>query len=397
MPLKFVDLFCGIGGFHYALASLGMTCVFACDNDKDCRDNYELNHGLAPASDIRNVDADDIPDFDVLCAGFPCQAYSHAGKQLGFGDKVRGTLFAEVVRILDAKRPKFFILENVKNLASHDKCRTWTHMRTELRSLGYHVQDYPICFSPLQVGIPQNRDRLFIVGALQKDDLLLDQFVPPLKDKKDKNLNLESVVDLDINRSTDPSLYVTPAKQSVLDLWEEFLQYFKEVNKPLPSFPVWTEYFVDQVAPEQLLTYPNWKRVFVERNVRLFRENREYLKGWLDKAKSDENFSGSMAKFEWQAGSLQSDDRLSNLIYQIRPSGIRVKRPNYSPALVAMNQIVYIGKLGRKLSPKEASRLQGFPESYKCHPNQNKAYKQLGNAVCVTVVEYIVARVFKYE
>ncbi len=117
-PFKFIDLFCGIGGFHQAMTSLGGTCVLACDIDPKCRDVYEKNYGLTPLPDVTKLDTYTIPDFDVLCGGFPCQAFSHSGKQLGFED-TRGTLFRDVVRILKHKQPKHFILENVKNL----KCK----------------------------------------------------------------------------------------------------------------------------------------------------------------------------------------------------------------------------------------------------------------------------------
>ena len=112
----FIDLFCGIGGFHQAMTMLGGKCVLACDIDKHCREVYEKNYGIKPEPDVTKLDT--LPDFDVLCGGFPCQAFSHGGKQLGFED-TRGTLFRDVARILKDKQPKYFILENVKNIKNY--------------------------------------------------------------------------------------------------------------------------------------------------------------------------------------------------------------------------------------------------------------------------------------
>ena len=122
---KFIDLFCGIGGFHLAMASLGGKCVFASDIDKDCQKTYKQNHGIDVVGDITKVSAEDIEPFNVLCAGFPCQAFSNAGKQLGFNDPTRGTLFFDIMRIARYHKPEYMLLENVKNLALHDNGRTW--------------------------------------------------------------------------------------------------------------------------------------------------------------------------------------------------------------------------------------------------------------------------------
>jgi DNA (cytosine-5)-methyltransferase 1 len=131
--LRFIDLFSGIGGFHLALKSLGATCVLACDIDEKCRDMYEKNFGIKPKEDITKLNENEIPDFDILCGGFPCQAFSHAGKQNGLED-TRGTLFRDVCRILRAKKPKYFLLENVKNLKGHDGGKTWITIHKCLRT-----------------------------------------------------------------------------------------------------------------------------------------------------------------------------------------------------------------------------------------------------------------------
>lgn len=159
--LKFADLFCGIGGFHTAAAELGMECVFACDIDEDVRTIYKANYGIKPEGDICQIDAATIPDHDVLCAGFPCQSFSIIGAGAGFAD-ARGTLFFDLARIIDAKQPSAFVLENVKQLATHDKGKTLARILQILRGMGYTV-DYHI-LNALHFGLPQKRERILIVG-----------------------------------------------------------------------------------------------------------------------------------------------------------------------------------------------------------------------------------------
>lgn len=162
-PLKFVDLFCGIGGFHVAASNLGMECVFACDIDEDARAVYRRNFGIAPLGDIVSIDASDIPDHDVLFAGFPCQPFSIIGQQRGFADP-RGTLFFEVVRILRAKRPRGVVLENVKQLSTAGGGTVLQRILDDLRGLGYTV-DWTV-LNALNFGLPQKRERTIIVATL---------------------------------------------------------------------------------------------------------------------------------------------------------------------------------------------------------------------------------------
>ena len=117
---KFIDLFCGIGGFHQGMTAIGGECVFACDRDEDCRKTYFRNYGIMPAGDITGIKASEIPPHDVLCGGFPCQSFSKAGNRLGFEDPTKGTLFFDICRILEYHQPGYALLENVRNLASHD-------------------------------------------------------------------------------------------------------------------------------------------------------------------------------------------------------------------------------------------------------------------------------------
>ena len=136
--MKFVDLFCGIGGFHSALSELGHECVFACDSDRDAATVYERNFGISAYKDIR--DCKDLPEFDILCAGFPCQPFSKSGSQEGFEDKTRGTLFHEIMRIVRESEPSILFLENVPNLQGHDKGNTYSVIKESIEKEGYRFR-----------------------------------------------------------------------------------------------------------------------------------------------------------------------------------------------------------------------------------------------------------------
>jgi len=165
MSYKFIDLFCGIGGFHQAAHMLGGKCVFASEIDTEAKRAYEANYKITPHGDIKQIKASDIPDHDILFAGFPCQPFSIIGKKLGFDD-IRGTLFFEIARILKEKKPKMFILENVKQLKTHNRGKTLKTILETLESLGYKVHSDVL--NALNYGLPQKRERVIIVGFLDK-------------------------------------------------------------------------------------------------------------------------------------------------------------------------------------------------------------------------------------
>lgn len=170
----FIDLFAGIGGFHMAMASFGAQCVFASEWDKDASKTYFDNFNITPYGDITKINESDIPSHDFICGGFPCQAFSISGKQKGFDD-TRGTLFFDIARIIDYHRPRFLLLENVKNLVSHDSGRTLKTILTTLNDLGYNVF-YKVLNSS-HFGLPQHRLRVYFVGF--RKDLEIDNFIFP--------------------------------------------------------------------------------------------------------------------------------------------------------------------------------------------------------------------------
>jgi DNA (cytosine-5)-methyltransferase 1 len=180
-PIRYIDLFCGIGGFRVAIESVakarGLTAsgVFASDIDAECLKAYEANFRERPSGDITKIDASDVPDHDILLAGFPCQTFSIIGSRKGFED-TRGTLFFDIARILKAKRPQAFVLENVRSLVGHDKGRTFAIIMETLRELGYHSKHKVL--NALNFGLPQKRERVFIVGFL--DPRALEAFDWPV-------------------------------------------------------------------------------------------------------------------------------------------------------------------------------------------------------------------------
>ena len=189
---RFVDLFAGIGGIRLGFESVGGCCVFSSEFDEDACITYEANFGEHPSGDITKIDAKNIPNFDILLGGFPCQAFSIIGKKEGFANETCGTLFFDIERILKEKRPPAFMLENVRNLTAHDGGNTFRTIKEHLEALGYHVHTKVL--NALDYGVPQNRERIFIVGFL--DDVKF-QFPDPIPIEQRQTLTdiLETNVD----------------------------------------------------------------------------------------------------------------------------------------------------------------------------------------------------------
>lgn len=191
--IKFIDLFCGLGGFRVALESLGCKCVFSSDIDKYARETYKDNFGIYPAGDITKINEKDIPDHDILCAGFPCQPFSIGGKRLGFED-TRGTLFFDVLRILKEKRPATFFLENVAGLCNHDDGKTIDTIISCLKEIDY-IPIFKV-INAKDVGYPQNRARWYCVG-FDKNCFpeITSDFKYPFPEKKELKYTVELLID----------------------------------------------------------------------------------------------------------------------------------------------------------------------------------------------------------
>ncbi|MCL2386340.1 MAG: DNA cytosine methyltransferase [Defluviitaleaceae bacterium] len=173
---RFIDLFAGIGGIRLGFESVSGHCVFSSEWDEQAAKTYEANFGEKPAGDITQIDARDIPDFDILLGGFPCQPFSIIGDKEGFEHETQGTLFFDILRILDEKSPSAFMLENVRNLTAHDKGNTFRVIIKHLESLGYHVQSKVL--NALDFGVPQKRERIIICGFRDRVDFHFPQPIP---------------------------------------------------------------------------------------------------------------------------------------------------------------------------------------------------------------------------
>ena len=214
---KFIDLFAGIGGIRLGFESVGGRCVFSSEFDEDACKTYEANFHEHPSGDITKIAASDIPDFDILLGGFPCQAFSIIGKKEGFSNETCGTLFFEIERILKEKKPRAFLLENVKNLKSHDNGNTYKVIRTHLQCLGYNV--YESVLNSLDYGVPQKRERIYIVGFMDNVSFCFPEAIPVAERK-----TLSDVLEPNVAEK----YYVRPK------IRESRLQRIKDKNYPKP-------------------------------------------------------------------------------------------------------------------------------------------------------------------
>lgn len=382
----FIDLFAGIGGFHLAMHKLGGKCVFASEIDKDAQEVYEMNFGIKPFGDITKIDEKDIPHHDVLCAGFPCQPFSKAGKQMGFEDETKGTLFFEIERILKYHHTKYIILENVRNLVSHDKGNTWKTIHRHLVELGYRLTPEPLIVSPHHFGVPQLRERVVILGIYDPKNANKPLTINLPKPMSKSDCNPDSILD---RYNMDVNYWLTNREREALDIWDEFYEGIKEKTI---GFPIWLDWF--KVNPYEYEDIPEWKRNIIRKNNQLYKNNQVFIDSWLKKHNNLEHLIPTMRKLEWQCG--DSVKSIWSAFIQFHPSGIRVKRPDCLPALVAIVQIPIIGKYRRRLTVREAARLQSFDDKFIPHlTNMYQAYKQFGNAVNVKVIEECAKRLFE--
>lgn len=334
---KGIDLFCGIGGFRLAMEDNNVECVFSSDNDKFAQQTYEANFHEIPTGDIKAVEAEDIPTFDILAAGFPCQPFSYAGEKKGFNDEVRGTLFFDICRILEYHKPPMIFLENVKGLKSHDGGKTLQTIIDTLKELGYFPH-WKI-LSSLDFGLPQKRERWYCVAF--REDISFE-FPEP----EGGNPTLREIVDL---TDDNPSL-------------------------KLPKFET------DRID----FHFANAK----DRFDRVQHDNSKY--------------KPTTKKGKYGVFSYQKPD--GSLRFHVGdPSKTQIQEAFYScldtyASTIIANRTPKLWDIRRKLSVKEAKRLQGFPDSFKFPVSDAQAYHQLGNSVSVPIIKKIMRNmIMSYE
>lgn len=463
MPKKkytFIDLFAGLGGFHYALSRLGHKCVFASELREDLQKLYKKNFPETPRieGDITKIDLRTIPHHDILCAGFPCQPFSQAGKRMGFDDEEgRGNMFnyiCEIIKIQEEK-PIILLLENVANLKGHDNGNTWKVIQQKLDELGYNVRAEIL--SPHQFGIPQHRKRFYIVG-LRKDKRSLDDFQFPIE-HKEEDCDIRTIIDE--NDTNIQLLKLDTLRQ--IKVWQEFIDLTIKNKRDIPYFPIWAmefgaDYEYESCAPayqelsklkgkhgklgtiidgesfeecikqlpiyaqnRKAKTFPRWKIQYIKHNRSFYEANKIWLDEWIVKIKSWPN---SFQKLEWNCMG-DSNTNLKDKIIQLRPSGIRVKKPTFSPALTFMGTQIPILpwvkipqeclpkynkaelekyglkksdiQYGRFLTVREAATLQGMKELDFNGMSTKRIYEALGNAVNVEVVRKIAEEIIRYQ
>ena len=402
------------------LEELGHECVFACEKKQSLIDLYEYNYGIRPHEDITTVLPSEIPKHDILCAGFPCQPFSKAGMQNGLLDDKNGYLFDYIVEILAYHRPKYFILENVRNLENHEQGKTLKYIIQRLQGdLGYDI-DYNI-LSPHDFGIPQHRERFFMVGSTKALNFSWPK-------KSSKKSSVHDILDNDL----DTALSLEESKIKVLEVWQRFLSSIPK-NVSIPG-PLWsmefnatypyiestpfaassralgktrgnfgtpligmsrTEKFENLPSYARVNTnnFPKWKQRFIYKN-REF--NEIYGQNFKDIVEEIKDFGvPSWQKLEWNLKGEKRD--IFDCIIQFRGSGIRLKRKDYFPSLVTVStQIPIIGWQRRYLSTSEGAALQSL-DGIKLPNHNSSAFAALGNAVNARLVQLIAVQLFSHR
>lgn len=363
---RYASLFSGIGGFEQALNNLGGMCVFSSEIDTYANKAYEILYGHSTYGDITKIDASDVPDHDLLVAGFPCQAFSHAGYRKGFADS-RGTLFFEVYRVLKEKMPKAFILENVKGLLSHDKQHTIKVILETLDTLPYYI-DFKILNTKDVGGLPQNRERIFIVG-IREDLEEYSPWTPTYTiEGKAKKIQIQSTFNFDF-----------PEQKPLITTLHDLLE--KKVDE---------KYYYDKDR-----VYARVSRFheggFIDDENALYRYRTQVLRNVRTSYGKAIRKAYEAKEIKLQRNQLRvaipREDDICNTLTTVTKDNLLVGYRDNTP---------YI----RNLTEKEYFRLQGFgDEVYEKLVGKipkTQLYRQAGNAVSVPVVQALATKILPY-
>lgn len=403
---------------------------------QELRALYSKNHNaglfLKLIGDIHNeIKVKDIPKFEILCAGFPCQPFSQAGLRKGLKDPLNGNHFLKIMEIVSFHKPEYIFLENVPTLKSHDNGNTWGVIKSSFEKENYSLKENIL--SPDEFGVPQQRKRIYI-AAIRKDCLKREIIFPTTK--KTKKIDIKKFLEM------GPAEDIPIKKETLnqLNHWEKFLKNLdRSPYNEITGFPLWAVEYgatypyekkstkkislstlnkhkgtlgikisikrkrdLQKFLPKYALTnknfFPSWKIKYIKKNRELYELNKDWIDEWKKKIL---DWNLSYQKFEWNCGR-KAKFTLKDKIIQFRPSGIRVKNKDRFPALVLSTTqipIIYdkhkIGGSGyRHITTREAANLQSFPKKkFSILKNKNTAFKAFGNAVNVTVVKEVVRSV----
>ena len=313
-----------------------------------------------------------------------CQAFSNGGKKKCFDDE-RGLLFDEIVRIAREKKPRFMFLENVKHILKVSNGEVIEYIKRRIDSIGYKLQLFQI--SPHNYGIPQQRERVYFV-CIRNDihdgaDVVLPTYLGKMEFQKF----------LDKKEEINEKYFVKGDLLDVLEAWDVMVKQFEVGEKISPTIMINDAF--KSYTQQEFDAFPVWKRDYITKNKPLIQKYATQFTEWYSRYSNLMKKREIYGKLEWQTGPIKEKESIFNHFIQFRQSGIRVKKGQYFPTLVAIAQIPIYGKEKRHITPRECARLQSFPESFKISPEDKKSYKQLGNSVNVSNVYTVISSTMK--
>lgn len=404
-PFTFIDLCAGIGGFHLGLTKVGGCCILASEIDEAARATYARNFPSTPlAGDLWELAADPlrlVPPHDLLAAGLPCQPFSKQGKERSIADP-RGHLFFAVLAIVCAHHPRYVVLENVRNLAARPHRATWDLMVRSLRACGYRTSNDPVVMSPHLLppelgGSPQRRERAFLLAEFVGEDTSPAELVsPPVlqagqvagwdPERWRAELILQPESELD-----RPERYrLSPVLGQIIDVWDSLVRALPPGAIP-SAFPLWADHLRNPaLIPAGT---PAWRRPIIERNRCFYLRHRAVIDHWLATS-GIELLMPSRRQLDWHAGTARN---LRQLVLRLRTTGLTARPATWLPTLLTSTQEPILGWRRRRIPPREAARLQGFPDDFQLPDRDRAAYRQLGNAVHPGVVARVVGHVLAHQ